>query len=100
MVPMRKTRTSLSRKLSIYGFDAVNNGHNIYALLEFDITNLRKYLRKRRVDKQGCSLFVFMIKAIALCLKEYPSFNSMINYRKTSQFDSVDVSIPIEIEKN
>jgi len=96
---MRIQRTSIERKLSIYGFDAVNNGHNIFALLEFDITNLRSYLRRLRSDNKGCSLFVFMVKAIAICLKEYPAFNSMINSRITSEFEDVDISIPIEIMK-
>jgi pyruvate/2-oxoglutarate dehydrogenase complex dihydrolipoamide acyltransferase (E2) component len=97
---MKTMKTSIDRKLSIYGFDAVNNGHNIYALLEFDITDLRKYLRDKRIDKCGGSLFSFFIKAIALCLKEYPAFNSMIDRKKTTFFDQVDVSIPIEIERD
>ena len=97
---MKTMKTSIDRKLSIYGFDAVNNGHNIYALLEFDITDLRKYLRGKRVTGRGGSLFAFFIKAIALCLKEYPAFNSMIDSRKTTCFEEVDVSIPIEIERN
>lgn len=97
---MKTKRTSIERKLSIYGFDAVNNGHNIFALLEFDITELRNYLRKLRTDKKGCSMFVFLVKAISICLKEYPAFNSMINSRVISEFEDVDVSIPIEIEKD
>ena len=48
---MKTMKTSIDRKLSIYGFDAVNNGHNIYALLEFDITDLRKYLRGKPAKK-------------------------------------------------
>ena len=92
-------RTTIDRKLSIYGFDSVNNGHNIYALLEFDITNLRGYLRRLRVDKKGCSLFVFMLKAIAVCLKEFPLFNSMVDEKRTTEFDRVDISVPVEIEK-
>lgn len=48
----------------------------------------------------GGSLFVFLLKAKALCLKEYPAFNSMIDHRKTTEFDTVDISIPIEITRD
>lgn len=97
---MKTYRTTAIRKMSIYGFDAVNNGHNIYALLELDITGLRKHLRERRAEGEGGSLFSFFLKAIALCLQEFPEFNSMINHRKTTEFESVDISIPIEITRD
>ena len=48
--------------MSIYGFDAVNNAHNIYALLQFDITGLRKYLREQRAKGKGGSLLLFYLK--------------------------------------
>jgi pyruvate/2-oxoglutarate dehydrogenase complex dihydrolipoamide acyltransferase (E2) component len=97
---MKSERTDDIRKLSMYGFDSVNNGHNIFALLEFDITDLRKALRDKRIVNEGGSLFAFLCKAIAKCLYENPLFNSMIDYKKTTNFESVDISIPIEIERN
>ena len=81
----------------MYGFDLVSGSHNFFALLEFDITNLRSLLRERRIAGEGGSLFAFMLKAIAKCLEEFPEFNSMINLRKTTTFDEVDISIPIEV---
>lgn len=94
---MKSTKTSLTRKLSIYGFDIVQNAHNFFAILEFDVSNIRKHLRDRRLTGNGGSLFTFFLKVIAKCLHEFPSFNSMINHRETTEFDNVDISIPIEI---
>lgn len=37
-------------------------------------------------------------KAIARCLEEMPEFNSIIDYRNTSVFEDVDISIPVEVE--
>jgi pyruvate/2-oxoglutarate dehydrogenase complex dihydrolipoamide acyltransferase (E2) component len=92
-------RTSDLRKLSIYGFQAVEGGHNTYALLEFDVTGLRKALREARRAGRGGSLFAFFVKAIALCLKAHPDFNSMVDRRRTTAFDEVDVSVPIEVSR-
>jgi hypothetical protein len=65
-------RTSGLRKLGIYCFELTEGSHNLYALLEFDVTDLRKDLKARRMAGEGGSLFAFFIKAIALCLKANP----------------------------
>lgn len=94
---MKTYKTSLARKLSIYGFDIVQNSHNFMAILEFDITGLRRFLRDRRIKGSGGSLFAFFLKAIATCLSEYPALNAMANHRRTTEFDRVDISVPIEL---
>ena len=95
---MIQQKTSVFRKLAIHGFNAVNNGHNLYALLEFDITNIRSMLRSRRMAGSGGSLFSFLLKVIGKCLEDFPEFNSMVSMKRTSVFDEVDINIPIEIE--
>lgn len=97
---MKTTKISEYRKLSIYGFQVTENSHNFYALLEFDVTNLRKKLREGRLNGESGSLFSFLLKAIGRCLTLYPEFNSMIDLKKISTFDEVDISVPIEIVKN
>jgi len=84
----------------MYGFDLVSGSHNFFALLEFDITDLRTILRERRIIGEGGSLFAFMLKAIGRGLEEFPEFNSMIDIRKTTSFDEVDISIPIEVRRD
>lgn len=95
---MRREKTTLLRKLSMYGFDLVTGSHNFFALLEFDVTELRRHLRALRAGGRGGSLFAFLLKAVGKCLEEFPEFNAMIDRRKTTYFDEVDVNIPIEIE--
>jgi len=90
-------RTSFLRRLSVYGFQAVEDGHYFHALLEFDITGLRKALREARVESRGGSLFAFFLKAIAAALKEHPALNAIGDERRTTVFDEVDISVPIEI---
>ena len=95
---MRKRKTSSTRKVSICGFELVAGGHNFFALLDMDITDLRKHLRIRRREGNGGSLFAFILKAIGICVREFPEFNAMVNYRHTTYFDQVDISIPIEMD--
>ena len=95
---MRREKTTLLRKLSIYGFDLVEGSHNFFALLDFDVTDLRRHLRAKRIEGGGGSLFAFILKAIGRCLLEFPEFNAMIDRKRTTYFDEVDVNIPIEIE--
>ncbi|MFP4241992.1 MAG: 2-oxo acid dehydrogenase subunit E2 [Chitinispirillaceae bacterium] len=78
----------------------VRGGHNFYALLEFDITDLRKALGHKRSEGKGGSLFSFMLKAIGKCLQKYPEFNSMANIKTTTTFYEVDIDIPIEVSQN
>jgi pyruvate/2-oxoglutarate dehydrogenase complex dihydrolipoamide acyltransferase (E2) component len=92
-------RTSTLRKLSIYGFQAVEGAHYFHALLEFDITGLRSALRAARTEGRGGSLFTFFLKAIASCLAEFPDFNSMGDARRTTSFDEVDIGVPIEMSR-
>ena len=94
---MKQQKTDMLRKLSMYGFELANGSHNFYALLEFDITNLRSVLRNRRIESKGGSLFAFLLKAIGKCLEEFPMFNSMINLKNSTAFEEVDINIPIEV---
>jgi pyruvate/2-oxoglutarate dehydrogenase complex dihydrolipoamide acyltransferase (E2) component len=93
-------RTSTYRRLSMLGFEMVRGGHNFYALLEFDVTELRGELRRRRNLGEGGSFFAFILKAIGTCLKEYPEFNSMINMFRKTTFYEVDIDIPIEVSRD
>jgi pyruvate/2-oxoglutarate dehydrogenase complex dihydrolipoamide acyltransferase (E2) component len=95
-----RTRTSAFRKMSMLGFEMVGGGHNFFALLEFDITDVRRELRAARAAGGGGSLFAFMLKAIAACLGEFPAFNAMANLRRTTRFSEVDIDVPVEINND
>lgn len=90
-------RTTDQRKLAIQGFDLANGGHNFFALMEFDISGLRKQLRQLRAEGKGGSLFAAFLKAVGTTVDEYPLFNSMIDYQRTTTFEGVDVAVPVEV---
>ncbi len=94
---MVRRKTSAARKLAIYGFEMVGGSHNFYALLEFDITDLRSRLRNARAAGAGGSLFAFLLKAIGASLAAHPELNAMVDLKRTTTFDEVDIAIPIEI---
>lgn len=97
---LKTERISAFRRLSILGFEMVEGGHNFYALLDFDVTDIRRELRRRRSGGKGGSFFAFILTAIGKCLEECPEFNSMISGRRKTTFYEVDIDIPIEINKN
>ena len=94
---MQRRKTSAERKQAIYGFQMVGGSHNFYALLEFDITSLRSLLREARTRGAGGSLFAFLLKAIGASLAAHPELNAMIDLKRTTTFEDVDIAIPIEI---
>jgi len=61
----------------------VQGGHNFYALLEFDVPDLRHHLRSLRADGSGGSLYSFFLKAIGKVIEFEPLFNTFIDYLKT-----------------
>jgi pyruvate/2-oxoglutarate dehydrogenase complex dihydrolipoamide acyltransferase (E2) component len=98
-VKSRTEKTSAYRKLSMLGFELVRGSHNFYALLEFDVSELRSTLRHERKRGRSGSFFACILKALGMCLEEYPELNSMINGRKKTTFYEVDINIPIEIHE-
>ena len=53
------------RLLSIYAYDAIRKGHNMYALVEIDVTEIRQRLRSQRKEGHKASFFGFLLSAIA-----------------------------------
>ena len=58
------------RLLSIYAYDAIKKGHNMDALVEFDVTEIRKRLRFQRKKGRNISFFGFLISAIGSSVKK------------------------------
>jgi hypothetical protein len=58
------------RLLPIYAYDAVMKGHNMYALAEFDVTEIRKRLRSQRKDWRNISFFGFLLSAISKAIED------------------------------
>jgi hypothetical protein len=80
------------RLLSIYAYDAIRKGQYIYALVEFDATEIRNRLRSQEKAGQNISFFGFLLGAIGssvekpgtvkteLKIREYQSLTIYINH--------------------
>jgi len=56
--------------MSIYAYDAIKKGHNMYALLELDVTDIRQRLRSQRKEGRKTSFFAFLLSAIAKAIED------------------------------
>jgi chloramphenicol O-acetyltransferase len=86
------------RLLSMYGYDALGDGHNMYAMMEFDVTDIRQKLRVLRKNVRNVSFFGFLLFAIAKIIGEIIELNHIRIGKKLFYFDEVDIDIPIELK--
>lgn len=86
------------RLASIYSYDALGVGHNMYALMEFDVTDVRQKLRTTRKGGRNISFFAFLLSAIAKAIDENKELNHMRCGKRIFYFDEVDISTPVELE--
>jgi chloramphenicol O-acetyltransferase len=95
-----KKRLSPFRMLSIYGYEANGAGHNMYALIELDVTELRQTLRMQRKHGLKVSFFAYLLSAIAQTINEHIELNHIRKGKHIYCFKEVDIDIPIEFEVN
>ncbi len=88
------------RLLSIYGYEAIGSGHNMHALIELDITDIRQRLRLQRKAGHSVSFFGFILFSIAKTIDEHKELNHIRRGKKLYYFDEIDIDIPIELELN
>jgi pyruvate/2-oxoglutarate dehydrogenase complex dihydrolipoamide acyltransferase (E2) component len=86
------------RLLSIYGYEAIGQGHNMFALLELDVTDIRQKLRSHRKDGNKVSFFSYLLSSIANTIDENIELNSIRCGRKVYYFDEVDIDTAIEFK--
>jgi chloramphenicol O-acetyltransferase len=95
-----KKRLNPFRLLSIYGYEAVGAGHNMYALIELDVTDIRQKLRTERKNGRKISFFGFILSAIAKTMDENKELNHIRRGKQIYCFDEIDIDIPIELDLN
>lgn len=86
------------RLLSMYGYEALGEGHNMYALLDLDVTDIRQMLRSQRKGGRNVSFFGFLLGAIAKTIDENKELNHIRCGRRIHYFNEVDIDIPIELK--
>jgi pyruvate/2-oxoglutarate dehydrogenase complex dihydrolipoamide acyltransferase (E2) component len=88
------------RLLSIYAYDAIKKGHNMYALLELDVTDIKQRLRLQRKQGQKTSFYGFLLSAIAKSIDDNKELNHIRCGNKIYYFDDVDIDTAIELMLN
>jgi pyruvate/2-oxoglutarate dehydrogenase complex dihydrolipoamide acyltransferase (E2) component len=88
------------RLLSIYAYDAIKKGHNMFAMIELDVTDIRQRLREMRKEGHKASFFGFLLYAIANAIKDCKELNHIRCRKKLYYFDEVDIDTAIELKHN
>jgi len=88
------------RLLSMYGYEALGQGHNMHALIEFDVTDTRKQLRDLRKSGVNISFFSYLLFVIARVLEENKELNLIRKGKRIYYFDEIDIDIPVEVRQN
>jgi pyruvate/2-oxoglutarate dehydrogenase complex dihydrolipoamide acyltransferase (E2) component len=91
-------RVSFRRRLSMESFDALPQGHSMFALLELDVTDARAAVQSLRAQGERVSLFAYIAKCIATALAEHPALNAVRSGNRIYEFEDVDLNVPVEIE--
>ncbi|MBI1306324.1 MAG: hypothetical protein GC181_06890 [Bacteroidetes bacterium] len=95
-----REKTSIHQRMAA---DAATLGMkipHIHALVELDITNLRKKLREIRKTNRDLSLTGCIVRALALAIYKEPSIQRMPAGRELISFHDVDVFFPLENQQN
>jgi pyruvate/2-oxoglutarate dehydrogenase complex dihydrolipoamide acyltransferase (E2) component len=100
---MREYKEILFPKTRIATFDVYEIGrkkHHIKALLEFDVTDTRRLIKKYRSDTNSkLSFTAWLIKTISCTIEEFQNVHAYLKGKtKAIIFDAIDISVTIERE--
>lgn len=95
---MHVEKPSFLRQLSIDAFDAIPPSHAMTAFMELDVSAPQARVAALRDDGVHVSLFAHVVRSIARALAEHADINVVMHGRKIAFFDTVDVSVPVEVE--
>ncbi len=74
--------------------------HHVKALLEVDITEARRIIKRNRIDDRKISFFVWLVKVIADCVALHPPIAGINHAKNNTVLVFKDVDISIVVEKN
>lgn len=73
------------------------NMHAMLGLVEVDVTQARRVLRRMRRDGSGVSFTAWFMKTVADCVAKNPEAHAVrLRGRRLLIFDDVDIAIPVE----
>jgi pyruvate/2-oxoglutarate dehydrogenase complex dihydrolipoamide acyltransferase (E2) component len=89
------TASQLSQRDAL---DAIGAGYTMTALLEFDVTEARRGLRRLKGEGSQVSFFAFVVQAVGKALARTPELNAMVSGNRIYRFEDIDVAVPVEVE--
>lgn len=72
---------------------------HFYVTVEIDMTDISAYRRKLKADGSSLSINDFIVKAVALTLKEFPMLNAETDGTILKYKSSVNIGIAVSLEK-
>lgn len=99
LVPLTRLRAAIARRMT----EAVQQVPHFYVTYDYDmqaLMELRKQLNEILPEDEKTSVNDFMVKAIALTLREYPNLNASIDLGKDQivQHGSINVGVAVALD--
>ena len=96
-VPMSKLRQAIGRRM----VESKQQIPHFYATYDYnvsDLMNLRKQSNATLPDDQKLSVNDFMIKAVAISLRQYPNLNASLIEKDIIQHSSINIGVAVSVE--
>jgi len=72
---------------------------HFYVTVSIDMTDLMQFRKKLKADGFPLSVNIFILKAVALSLKEYPMLNASTDGNKVSYKSKINMGVAVSLEK-
>ncbi len=96
-VPMSKLRQAIGRRM----VESKQQIPHFYATYDYnvsDLMNMRKQTNATLPDDQKLSVNDFMIKAVAISLRQYPNLNASLSEKDIIQHSSINIGVAVSVE--
>jgi pyruvate dehydrogenase E2 component (dihydrolipoamide acetyltransferase) len=96
-VPLSRLRSAIGRRMS----DSKQNAPHFYVTHQYDVATLmalREQFNALIPEDEKVSVNDFLVKAVALTLRQYPNLNAALEKDNVRQFGSVHIGVAVAVE--
>lgn len=99
VIPLSRLRATIGKRM----VESMNQAPHFYVTHEYDVTelmDLRKQVNEKLGDRGKISVNDFIIKAVALTLREFPNLNAALNEQKKEvvHYGHVNIGVAVAVE--
>jgi pyruvate dehydrogenase E2 component (dihydrolipoamide acetyltransferase) len=99
VIPLSRLRATIGRRMA----ESIQQAPHFYVTHEYDVgelMDLRKQVNEKLSDQGKISVNDFIIKAVALTLREFPNLNAAINVEKKEvvHFGRINIGVAVAVE--